>query len=817
MITENYRLHKFGGSSLMNQHCFENVKKLLTTQHEIIVVSAIKGITSQLQNLLDLAKNGADFISETFSIKKQHENLAQSLLTSLQSKNYVIALEQDLSNINNLLDSIKFVKEYSKEMQDLVLGYGEQWSAKLLTLYLSNYCKALYLDATSVLFVKRLKNGAIQINWEKSQAALNQFLQGKNFERLVITGFIAVTEEGRRTILGRNGSDFSAAIFAKLFNTKNFTIWTDVDGIYSADPSKVRSAFPIEMLSYAEAFELAYFGAKVIHPNTVMPAVENEISIYIKNSFNPAAPGTCITSLAPQTNHPVRGISSIDDIALITVEGPGMFGISSVVAQVFQLLHQNNIVVILVTQASSEHSICFAVHKTQANLAFITLQNHFQFDLSQKVIEKITVDEECAILAVVGEGMVGTPGITNRLGSNLSKANISIRAIAQGSSERNISVVVKNQDIIKALRAVHAGFYLSPRTISIGLIGCGQVGKAFLRQIQENLQQLKAHYQVNLCVRGIMNSKKMLLTHDAIDLKNWQKLFESTNTAATIEEFSDHILSDEIPQAVLIDCTASQVTTDNYLSFIEKGAHIVTPNKRANSGDLHFYKKLKSLALQKNRFYLYETTVCAGLPVIKTLQDFIQTGDEVIAIEGIVSGTLGYIFNELDKGKTFSSAVNAARELGFTEPDPRDDLSGMDIARKVVCLARELGLNTTLDDVKVHDLVPHKLKNVNVAEFLNKLPEYDDAMNAVVTKAIAKNEKISYIATIQKNGKISVDMQSFAQSHPFSQLQGTDNMLIFRTKRYNQQPLIIRGPGAGPEVTAAGVFADLLRLVSSLS
>ncbi len=816
MKKSNLVVHKFGGSCLIDQASIEGIKKILPAKNEIIVVSAIKGITNRLQALLDLAKANLDYSAETTSLQELHANLAHALLGAEQAEKFKHELDKDFNDIKNILQSVSLVKEYAKEIQDLILGYGEQWCAKLLAIYLDQQHHVLYLDASQVLFINQQKNGVINIDWQKSQVALDQFLEKNNFDQLVITGFVASTIDGKRTTLGRNGSDFSGAIFAKLFAAKELIIWTDVDGIYSANPAKVKSAFPIDYLAYEEAFELAYFGAKVIHPNTIAPAVEKKIPIYIKNSFNPTASGTGIIAEAPKSIHPIRGLSSIDDVALVNIEGTGMMGVSGIAARVFQILHQAYISVILISQASSEHSICFAVKKIQADLALDILKEHFQFEISQHAIEKMYADSNCAILAAVGEGMVGAPGVAGKLCATLAKANINIRAIAQGSSERNISVVVNAQDIVKALRAVHAGFYLSSKTISIGVVGLGKVGGALLEQIQATKNQLKEEYQINLCVRGIMNSQKMLLTQDAMNLKQWRDLLKQSNMAASLEQFVDHILSDEMPHAAIIDCTASQMTTDFYLKIIEKGAHIITPNKKANSGALDFYKELKNLAQSKSRHYLYETTVCAGLPIIKTLQDFIQTGDKVIKIEGIVSGTLAFIFSQLVPGKSFSSILFDAKEKGYTEPDPRDDLSGMDIARKVVCLAREIGLSIGLNDVKVHSLVPQDLRGCSVEEFLKKLPEYDQQIDAVMKSSFEKNEKLSYVASIQADGKISVDMQSLPKEHPFSQLQGTDNMLIFQTQRYNQQPLIIRGPGAGPDVTAAGVFADLLRLVSFL-
>jgi aspartokinase/homoserine dehydrogenase 1 len=579
----------------------------------------------------------------------------------------------------------------------------------------------------------------------------------------------------------------------------------------------VQAAFPVEAISYKEAMELACFGAKILHPLTILPMLEQQIPIYIKNTFNPTATGTAVVNTTGKSPYLIRGLSCIDQVALINVEGAGMIGVVGIAARVFQILQHIQVSVILISQASSEHSICFAVPPQQAETALKALNEQLATEMAAKQIDKISVDRDCAILAMIGDAMVGSVGILNKLCHSLAKANINIRAVAQGSSERNISIVIKREDVNKALQVVHAGLYLSNKVIAIGLIGPGLVGGALLEQIAQMSEQLKEKYHVQLCVRGIMTSKKMLLNRETIALQYWRDDLAKSNQPADLQAFTKHLLSDDMPHAVLIDCTASPMIAKHYADFIEQGLHVITPNKHTNGGDLEYYKKTKALAQKKQRYYLYEATVCAGLPVMSTLHDIINTGDEVLAIEGVFSGTLSYIFNELATGKPFSEIVLAAKKAGYTEPDPREDLSGMDVARKLICLAREIGRDVSLQDIHVHNLVPEALKSCSVEEFLEKLSECDAQMEKLMLKAREKNEKLYYMGAIRENGTIDVAIESFPAQHPFTRLNGTDNMLIFHTRRYHTQPLVIQGPGAGADVTAAGIFADLLRLASSLS
>lgn len=810
-----YEVHKFGGSSLANAEKFRAVQSLLTGQQEIVVVSAIQGTTSALQHVLDNAKSKRDYLPDLHALEETHLMLLRELLPGKPADELISVIQQDVGKIHDILCAIQLTHSYSPDMQNLVLGYGELWSAMILTAFLGQHHQVMFLDAANVLFVYE-KEGMVGIDWDKSRESLDNYLNDVSFDQLVITGFIASGIDGQRTTLGRNGSDFSAAIFANLFHARSLTIWTDVDGVYTADPNLVRSAFVINSLSYLEALELAYFGAKVLHPMTIAPLVVQQIPMYIKNSFNPAAKGTLISAASEPSFLPVKGITCVDAVTLITIEGSGLISVSGIASRVADTLYRSQINVLFIAQASSEHSLCLAIPSLFSGKAINALRDRLHSDIERRHIAGIQADADCAILSAVGDEMVGTIGIAGKLCTALARANVNIRAISQGSSERNISVLIRRADINKAMQAVHSGFYLSRKTLSIGLIGPGSVGKSLLRQLAQAVEQIRATCDVDLNVRGIMSSQSMLLSESALDLHDWQNPVDGTLLAADLADFVRHIAADSIPHALIIDCTANQEIASQYLSFMEKGIHIITPNKHANAGDLASYRRLKERR-KWNTHYFYEATVCAGLPVISTLQDLIKTGDDIEEIEGVVSGTLSYIFNEMAKGRSFSDVVIDAKERGYTEPDPREDLSGMDVARKLVCLARELGHDVTLNDVAVYDLVPSELKSGSSEGFIANLANYDHKMDDWVAAAKASNQRLHYVGSISCEGKLQVNLKLLPGDHPFARLEGTDNMLIFRTRRYHERPLVIQGPGAGAEVTAAGIFADLLRLASVLS
>lgn len=632
---------------------------------------------------------------------------------------------------------------------------------------------------------------------------------------LVIPGFVARDSQGLQTTLGRNGSDLSASIFGALLDAAEIHIWTDVDGVLSADPRLVPDATVIDSLSYHEAMELAYFGAKVIHPQTMVPAVAQSIPIWIRNTFAPEKRGTLICA-RPASNQLVKGVTSIDRVALINVEGAGMIGVPGTAQRLFSALREHGISVILISQGSSEHSICFAVPLSEAVLAERVVREAFDAELRHGQIQSVDVAPDCSILAVVGDGMVGTHGVAAKVFGALGNAGVNVRAIAQGASERNISLVIEARQTTRALRAVHSSFYLSPHTVSIGLIGPGLVGSALIDQLASQTERFSREFKLDLRLRGIMTSRRMLLGDPALRFEGWREAL-AAGAPADLVRFEEHIHADHLPHAVIIDCTASAEVPRSYPRWLAAGIHVVTPNKKANSADLRFYTQVNDGRRQGGSHYLYETTVGAGLPVIQTLRDLRETGDEIRRIEGILSGTLSYLFNVWDGQQPFSTIVRDARHKGYTEPDPRDDLSGMDVARKLTILGREMGLRLEIDDVEIESLVPDSLASCGTEEFLERVVELDAPMLARLQSAHARGRVLRYIGVLDAaTERAAVGLRELERSHPFANINLTDNVVRFVTARYGQTPLVVQGPGAGPAVTAGGVFADLLRVCAYL-
>jgi aspartokinase/homoserine dehydrogenase 1 len=561
--------------------------------------------------------------------------------------------------------------------------------------------------------------------------------------------------------------------------------------------------------------ELAYFGAKVIHPQTMAPAVGDGIPVWIRNTFAPDKAGTLICA-RPSSALPVKGITSIDRVALINLEGTGLIGVPGTAHRLFGTLREEHISVILISQGSSEHSICCAIPQEQAERAVAVIRQAFVRELAEGQIQSVDIDPDLAILAVVGDGMAGTPGIAAKVFGALGSSAVNVRAIAQGASERNISVVVEGRDTTRALRAVHAGLYLSPHTLSVGLIGPGSVGRVFLEQLASQSERLREEARLDLRLRGIMGSRRMLLAEPGIAPASWRAQFESSETPGDIDRFLEHVHVDYLPHTVLVDCTASASVAARYADWLAAGIHIVTPNKRANSGDLAYYKRLRAARRSGSSHYLYEATVGAGLPVVHTLRDLCETGDQVLSVEGILSGTLAYLFNVYDGTTGFSEIVRDARRRGYTEPDPREDLSGTDVARKLTILGREMGLELELSDVTVESLVPEELRSGSIEEFMERLPRYDSMMRGRFESARARAKVLRYVGRLTAAGEATVGLVELPQGHAFAKIALTDNVVRFATRRYCENPLIVQGPGAGPEVTAGGVFADLLRLAAYL-
>jgi aspartokinase/homoserine dehydrogenase 1 len=818
---DKWIVHKFGGSSVADASCFRRVADIIESSanpREAVVLSACRGVTDALLNLIALAERpDGDFLSAVAALKSRHTALAGELVSASARATYTAQLEKDCSDIAGLLQTIRVIRSAPRTMRDVIAGYGEIWSTRLFAPFLRERARiagdVLWVDAREVVIVEWGPLGPA-VQWKESERRLEAVVPVGFKGRLVVTGFIATTTAGMQTILGRNGSDFSGSIFGALLSAAEIIIWTDVDGVLSADPRLVPNAQVIDQLSYNEAMELAYFGAKVIHPQTMEPAVARDIPIYIRNTFAPEKRGTLICA-NPVSALKVKGITTIDPVALVNLEGAGMIGVPGTAHRLFGALRDAGISVILISQGSSEHSICFAIPEAQAVRAEAAVRKAFDAELRDGQIQHVEVGLGLSILAVVGDGMAGSHGVAAKVFNSLGDAAISVRAIAQGASERNISVVVEGKGAAKALRAVHAAFYLSPNTFSIGLIGPGTVGRVFLAQLATQIERLRT-LNLDLRVRGIAGSKRMVLSETSIDLDHWAEQFETAGEPLDLEKFANHARADYIPHTVLIDCTASADVAANYRAWLGRGIHIVTPNKKANSGDMPYYRALQDARRAAGTHYLYEATVGAGLPVIQTLRDLRETGDDITRIEGIFSGTLAYLFNVFDGSETFSSIVHAAKLKGYTEPDPRDDLSGMDVARKLIILGREMGLTLELSDVEVKGLVPTALANASVDEFMARLSEFDAEMAARLADAKKRHQVLRYVGRIDADGKATVGLTLLDAKHAFANIALTDNVVRFATRRYCDNPLIVQGPGAGPEVTAGGVFADLLRLSAYL-
>jgi len=784
-----------------------------------IVVSAMRGMTDHLLNLSLLAERADSSCgAELQEIGQRYSATAKELVTGDGLVQLLAQWAQDAKDIEDILQAIAVVKSAPQRTRDIVAGYGEIWSARLLAAYLEQKLGAeragTWIDARDVVQVRHSELGPT-VMWKPSRAAIARVID-KDFSGIaVITGFIASDEDQLQTTLGRNGSDFSAAIFAALTNADELSIWTDVDGVMSADPKQVPEAQIIDLLSYNEAMELAYFGAKVLHPQTLGPAVDNDIPIIIRNSFDPQHPGTRISADARPAER-IKGITAVGGMALINLEGAGMIGVPGTADRLFAALRNADVSVTLISQASSEHSICIAVPADVVEHAKKVIAEAFAAELASGQIQRVEATDAQSIIAVVGDGMAGTPGIAARFFGNLGRAGINVRAIAQGSSERNISAVVDTNDVTRALRAVHSGFYLSAKTLSIGLIGCGTIGGTFLDQMQQQTQRLRKDFNLDLRVRGIARSNHMLLADRRIDLGDWREDLSASETISDLDAFESHVHADHLPHAVIIDCTADQAIADRYAGWLQRGIHIVTPNKKAFSGNQSDYAALALSAKQGNAHYLYETTVCAALPIIRTIRDLVDTGDRIRSLQGILSGTLAYLFNVYDGSVPFSEILIQAKDSGFTEPDPRDDLSGMDVARKLTILARELGQSIEIGDFPVQNLIAEDLRGLEVDKFMRELPKYDDEMLALYKEAKDEGKTLRYVARLTEQGEAAVGLEKVSVDAPFSNISSTDNIVQFITDRYATNPLVIQGPGAGPEVTAGGVFGDLLKLATFL-
>ncbi|MDB2543974.1 bifunctional aspartate kinase/homoserine dehydrogenase I [Woeseiaceae bacterium] len=821
MKDRNWKIFKFGGSSLADTQCFVRVSKIILdcyykdpTLRHAIVVSALGGVTDLL---IDIASNcNASNLYES----KQYQAINQRISTLVKNLLEESAAKEFLESFSNDIDSIsKLLAEdliYEDNADQVIAGFGELWSAKILSLYIAklidNDKEVEFIDSRKVIYLKTTDLGDV-VDWNKSNDCLKKVIVANQANIFVITGFIASNERGLPTNLGRNGSDYSAAICASLFEAQELVIWTDVNGVMSADPGKVNDARVVSNLSYNEAMELAYFGAKVIHPKTLSPLMKQKIPVFIRNTFNPEAVGSKI-SAEKSVDRNIKGITVIDSMALINLEGTGMIGVPGTADKLFVALKNENISVTLISQASSEHSICIAVDEGVSNTAKKVIENAFENELKAGLISKIEATKGQSIIAVVGDEMTGQSGVAGQFFGTLGRAGINIRAIAQGSSERNISAVIESKDALQALNKVHAGFFDNQPSLTIGLIGPGLVGSELLDQINSHLLIIAAELGVNIHLKAIVKSKYMLLGNPSIDLTKWRETMQEEAIHINLNTFEAHLTEHSSNGHILIiDCTSNDSIAKQYKRWLGLGINVITPNKKAFSDDLSYYKTLKDISVKNKSYCFYETTVAAGLPVLNTINSLVSTGDKIHSIEGILSGTLAYLFNVFDGSKPFSRIVIEAKENGYTEPDPRDDLGGMDVARKLTILAREAGRGLDISDFAIESLVPDDLIDAKIDEFLEKLKDYDSVMQDRYETAKNNNLTLRYIASIDIDNNIFIGLKEYPIDHPFSNIQLTDNIIKIQSDRYADNPLIVQGPGAGPGVTAAGISADIINLI----
>lgn len=811
MSQKDWQVYKFGGTSMKNADALEQVGNLVTNsdaENLIVVVSAMGGMTDAL---LQFSETQDSKLIE--DIQSLYIETSDSLVKNVSSRLSLIeAFKEDIQEIREIA-KLKDHASLSIEENE-ILGFGEIWTSKLLHAYLSamGEIETSWLNPMDFLIIQNEDMGA-NVNWSKSKEAFTQAIQDKS-GKVIMGGFIASDIEGKSTNLGRNGSDYSASILGSLSEAKSVTIWTDVDGVLTGDPRVVNQARMIEQMTYDEAIELSYFGAEVIHPKTMAPLMHKEIPLYIRNTFNPESLGTSINSQQKNTRA-VKGISTIKDIALLNLEGTGMIGVPGIVNRLGKVLQQANISIVLISQASSEHSICFAVRSKDARSAADVIKQEFKDDFKNENLSAIQIEEDCSILAIVGSGMTGTKGIAARFFNAISLSKTNVIAIAQGSSEKNISIVIKSKDMNHATSFVHDAFFNSNKQIAIGIMGYGSIGQELHKQILDERKILQERENISLDILALSNSQKMMLSEDNIDLKSASNVTEKIEALeqSNTNEMINHISRRSAYGHIIIDCSASDEAPDEYSNIFENGISIVTANKKGLSGNIDRYKSIMNSKNLNGADFLYETTAGAALPFVKSVSDIASSSDSIKKIEGVFSGTLAYLFNSYDASMPFSELVNDALQQGFTEPDPRDDLSGMDVARKLVILAREMGLDMNVNDIHVESLVDPNHLSLSVNEYLEAMSSGDQAMNDRYQNALENNEKLSYVAQIDENGNASVSLKNLSNDHSFFSLKGTENIIAIHSDYYSNYPLVLRGPGAGREVTASGLFFDLLSII----
>ncbi|MGM0581150.1 MAG: bifunctional aspartate kinase/homoserine dehydrogenase I [Bacteroidota bacterium] len=814
---------KFGGTSLGSSDNIKKVKAIVAkkSQHDrlIVVVSAFGGVTNQLHECSRLAEKGDENYKHILNeLINRHLELVQTLLGAKAQSGIMAKVRLVLNEVEDILKGVFLIQELSNKTLDRILGAGEVLSALIVNDFILQEGLKSEIINPQDFIITDSEFGKANVDMALTEDKITTYFQNQDGDVLVCPGFVSRDLHGNNTTLGRGGSDYTAALIAAALDAPELEIWTDVSGMMTANPKYVKQAFPIAHIDYEEAMELTHFGAKVLYPPSVHPVYKKGIPIYIKNTFKPEEEGTKIHKFPEPDSQSIKGISCIENIALFNLSGSSMVGIPYFSHRLFEALARAKVSVILITQASSEHSICVAIDLEDVEIAKSAIENAFALEFKQEMLNPLYVETDLAIVALVSSQMKNHIGLSGKMFSVLGQNGINIKAIAQGSSEKNISAVIEKKQIKKALNTLHESFFLSDlKRINLFVVGTGNVGKTLIDQLNQQSEYLKEHNQIDLRISGIANSRKMLFDLNGIPFKNAVDTLMESGIEMNLNGFLDEMKELNLRNSIFIDNTAHEVVAKTYSDILANSISVVTPNKIACTGIYDEYKNLKNLALRFRSHFRFETNVGAGLPVINTLDDLIKSGDEVLGIQAVLSGSLNFIFNNYTgEGDSFADVVKQAQEEGFTEPDPRIDLSGVDVKRKILILLRESGFEMELEDIDTIPFIPEKcMQAENVEQFFESITQEEAHFKNLVEEANSEGKKLKYVATFE-NGKANTGLEKIAPDSPLYNLEGKDNIVLFNTKRYPEQPLVIKGAGAGAAVTASGIFGDIIRIANAL-